>query len=220
MLNKDEAHIVVLPTKNREQLKQVILTEVLDNDNKLITPEMVRTALNALVDSVINWQDDNVDLRAYANENLVAVDNQTEFELQYTPINPEYDMLFAIDGVVQQYGEDYTVDNNVITFLPSADWQVKSTMKVTAQYRYFLVSSGGSGGGANPSTGINYIEVSLTNQSSVTITHNLGRLPIGITIYENQLGVFNQVFPQNVIGTNTSLQISFGVAFTGKILFI
>jgi hypothetical protein len=64
MQNKDEAHIVLLPTMTREALKQLILLEVLDNDNKLITPQMVRRVFNAVVDSVINWQDDTVDLRS------------------------------------------------------------------------------------------------------------------------------------------------------------
>ncbi len=223
MENKDEAHILLLNTKNREQLKEVILQEVLDNDNKLITPQMVRTALNTLVDSVINWQDDNVDLRGYANENLLAANNQFQFTLRYTPVNPQNDMLFAIDGVLQQYGEDYTVADNIITFLPSNDWHIKSSMKVTAQYRYFLLSGGGSGGGGtNPNTGLSYIEVSLTAQSSATITHNFGRLPIGVTIYEYNStdNVHEVIFPETIKATNVSLNIDFGLPFTGKVLFL
>jgi hypothetical protein len=217
MQNKDEAHIVLLPTMTREALKQLILLEVLDNDNKLITPQMVRTVFNALVDSVINWQDDTVDLRGYHTEVLTAIDNQTEFTLQFIPINPNKDMHLTVDGIDQQYGIDFTVVDNILTFIPATDWTIKATMRVAVKYRYFTVtSSGGGSGGGGVTPSFNYIEVAIANQTNVTITHNLGRLPIGIMVYDN----LGNVVICSEQATNSTLTLEFSQSFTGTVLFI
>jgi hypothetical protein len=222
MQNKDEAHIVLLPTMTREALKQLILLEVLDNDNKLITPQMVRRVFNALVDSVINWQDDTVDLRSYNTEILTAIDNQTEFTLQFIPINPDKDMQFTVDGIDQQYGVDFTVVDNILTFIPNTEWTIKATMRVAVKYRYFTVtSSGGTGGGTGGNTGgFNFIEVAIASQTNITITHNLGRLPISISIYQSLGAGEFELVNTEVIATNTTITVDFGVSFTGKLLFI
>lgn len=216
MQNKDEAHILPLPTKTREELKQVILNEVLNNDNKLITPQMVRTAFNALVDSLINWRDDTIDLRRYHSESLVAINNQTEFTLQFTPINPDKDMQFTIDGIDQHYGIDFTVTDDVLTFIPSEDWAIKSTMRLSVKYRYFLGGSSGGSGGGSGGNGFQYIQVNIINLNSLTITHNLGRLPIGVMVYDSTGNAVICALQAN----ESTLTVEFSQPFTGKVLFI
>jgi hypothetical protein len=140
MSNKNEQHILDLPNKaGRVDLKQQVENQFPDNLQKLITARRLRDFLYMLIDSVINWVDDNVDLRAYANETLpVTTDGQTAFSLTHTPVNPDKDAILTVDGIKQQYGDDFTISGHLLTFIPSPDWGLKTTHKVVLQYRYYL----------------------------------------------------------------------------------
>jgi hypothetical protein len=221
MSNKNEQHILDLPDKKgRVDLKQEVEDKFPDNLQKFITAKRLRDFLYMLINSVINWTNDNVDLRAYENQTLtVNIAGQTVFNLAKIPVNPEKDAVLSVDGVKQQYGSDFTILGNVLTFIPNSEWELKPMHKVVLKYRYYLENMGnGNGGGVSPS--FSYVEVPITNQTTITVTHDLGRLPIGISVYESiGIGEFELVNTE-VIATNTSITVDFGVNFTGKLLFI
>jgi hypothetical protein len=224
MSNKDEQHILDLPDKKgRVDLKQEVEEKFPDNLQKFITAKRLRDFLYMLINSVINWTNDNVDLRAYENQTLtVNVAGQTVFNLAKIPVNPEKDAVLSVDGVKQQYGADFTILGNVLTFIPNSEWELKPTHKVVLKYRYYLDNmgtGGGTGGGGNTG-GFNFIEVTIASQTNVTITHDLGRLPIGVTVYESVGSGEFELVNTEVIATNTTIAVDFGVSFSGKLLFI
>lgn len=55
----------------------------------------------------------------------------------------------------------------------------------------------------------------LTNEASKSFTHNLGRKPIGVTIYDSN----NDIVDAEVNSNNTMITVSFGELFTGTVLF-
>ena len=194
MLNKEEPHIRPLTKLDREGLKQVIFAMLPDNDQKLITPKMVRDTLLGMVDSVLNLNDDNVDLRAYQTDILtVNQPGQTVFKLTQVPINPEPDSRFEVEGIVQQYGVDYTISNDELTVIQHPNWSLKTSHSLSIQYRYFQpapVSGGGSGGNGGGSGGNGTLaeyEQQLNNQLSITINHNLDRYPNVRAVIGNKL---------------------------------
>ena len=220
-INKAEQHILDLSDKKgRVDLKQEVENKFPDNLQKLIKARDLRGFLYMLINSVINWINDNVDLRAYENQTLtVNANGQTVFSLAKIPVNPEKDAVLSVDGVKQQYGDDFTILGSVLTFIPNAEWELKPTHKVVLKYRYYLDNmgnGGGSGGGGGVTPSFNYIEVAIASQTSVTITHNLGRLPIGIMVYDN----LGNVVICSEQATNSTLTLEFSQAFTGTVLFI
>jgi hypothetical protein len=222
MINKNEQHILDLPDKaGRVDLKQAVEDKFPDNLQKLIRAKHLRDFLYMLINSVINWTNDNVDLRAYANETLVVQsDGQVIFQLEKKPVNPSKDAVLTIDGVKQQYGDDFTITDDVLTFIPGPDWALKTSHKVVLKYRYYLANMGNGGGGnGNGGGNIGVTEIEVTNQTSITINHNLGRLPI-VVVYEGSAGVYEQVIPLGITATSLNCTVSFGTAFTGKILII
>ena len=223
--NKAEAHLIPLLKKNRELLKAFLLTKIYPNDQKEITAEMVADVIRSLIDSMPNLLDDNLDLRGYKKESFTPANGQVSFNLQFKPINPEHNMLMFVDGVMQEFGVDYTVNEQTVTFVPTANlWEITADMSVVFLYRYFLVSGTPGTGeeGGSPTTGVNYIEVNLSDVIQSDIEHNLGRLPIGVTIYEYNStdNVHEVIFPESIKATNVNLNIDFGLPFTGKVLFL
>jgi hypothetical protein len=223
-INKDEQHILDLTDKQgRVDLKQEVENKFPDNLQKLIKARDLRGFLYMLINSVINWTNDNVDLRAYENQTLtVNANGQTVFNLAKIPVNPEKDAVLTVDGVKQQYGDDFTILGSVLTFIPNAEWELKPTHKVVLKYRYYLdnMGNGGGSGGGGITPSFNYIEVAIANQTNITITHNLGRLPIGISIYQSLGGGEFELVNTEVIATNTTITVGFGVSFNGKLLFV
>jgi hypothetical protein len=223
MSNKNEQHILDLPDKKgRVDLKQEVEDKFPDNLQKFITAKRLRDFLYMLINSVINWTNDNVDLRAYENQTLtVNIAGQTVFNLAKIPVNPEKDAVLSVDGVKQQYGADFTILGNVLTFIPNTEWELKPTHKVVLKYRYYLdnMGTGGGTGGGNTG-GFNFIEVAIASQTNVTVTHDLGRLPIGITVYESIGNGEFELVNTEVIATNTTIAVDFGVSFNGKLLFV
>lgn len=219
-MNKNEQHILDLPDKKgRVDLKQEVENKFPDNLQKLITAKKLRDFLYMLINSVINWTNDNVDLRAYENETLAVTENgQTEFELLKIPVNPEKDAVLTVDGVKQQYGVDFTISSNELTFIPNSDWQLKPSHRVVLKYRYYLDNMGNGGGsnpGPNPTTP-DYQSFNITNLSTITITHNLGRLPIGVMVYDSNGNAVTCALQANA----STLILEFNQPFTGKVLFI
>jgi hypothetical protein len=223
-INKNEQHILDLTDKQgRVDLKQEVEDQFPNNLQKEITASRLRNFLYMLINSVINWTNDNVDLRAYENQTLtVNANGQTVFNLAKIPVNAEKDAVLTVDGVKQQYGDDFTILGNVLTFIPNSEWELKPTHKVVLKYRYYLdnMGTGGGTGGGNNTGGFNFIEVNIASQNTITVTHNLGRLPIGISIYQSLGGGEFELVNTEVIATNTTITVGFGASFNGKLLFV
>ncbi len=221
MSNKNEQHLLDLPDKKgRVDLKQEVEDKFPDNLQKIITARRLRDFLYMLINSVINWTNDNVDLRAYEDETLVVgTVGQTVFSLQKTPVNPEKDAVLSIDGVKQNYGSDFTISGSQLTFIPHVDWVLKPSHKVVLKYRYYLDNmgtGGGSGGGGNPPSAFTPVEVAINNVATMTVTHNLGRLPVGVMVYD----VNGFAVVCGVQASSSILTLDFNQPFVGKVLFI
>ncbi len=141
--NKAEPHIVLLTKRNREALKQYALARIYTNDNKEITATMVRESIEAVIDGVPNLIDDNLDLRAYQTENFTLADctlnaGVYSYELAHEAVNPQDDSELTWEGIVCDYGSEYSIAGNQLTFSLDADITQTADLEFTVKYRYFL----------------------------------------------------------------------------------
>lgn len=142
-MNKAESQLIGLSKKTRTELKAYALARVYTNLNKEITAVMVRESLEAIIDSVINIVEENLDLRGYAQHRFLLADCSLSagvytYTLANTAVNPQDDSSFFYDGLATDYGTDYNISGTALTFSLDADITVTSDIEFTVKYRYFI----------------------------------------------------------------------------------
>jgi hypothetical protein len=136
--NKDQSHILALSKSTRQELKIKVGDNIFENDNELITATKVVEVLDALIDSVSNLEDDNIDNRFCGQESFTTAqmtDQGTywEYELSQAPVN---EITLFIDGVYQVQGIDFTVSDRTLIIEKDAEVPLDTTFSLETNYRY------------------------------------------------------------------------------------
>lgn len=137
--NKDQSHIVALPKEGRTDLEDLVLSNIFDNDNELITPFLVREVLVGFVNSTANLLDDNIDNRfdkveSFGLADLSVFANHFEYVLQEVPVN---DFTLFIEGLEQREGTDYViVAPQTLRIFKDEEVEVDSDFTFEVKYRF------------------------------------------------------------------------------------
>ena len=136
--NKDQSHILALPKQTRQELKIYVGDRIFENDNELIKAIDVVEVLDALIDSVSNLDDDNIDNRFCGQESFTIVQmtefsDRWEYEMAQVPIN---EITLFIDGIYQIQGVDFTVNDTLLVINKDAEVPFDSGFSFEINYRY------------------------------------------------------------------------------------
>ena len=140
-----------------------------------------------------------------------------------------YDIIVAINGVVQNYSSSYTVTGSTLTLASAPPLNSKIDV------RFLGNAAGGGGGGSSLHTGSKYpitsswatrvltasyalnfgnsVTQSFNNLATWTFNHNLGERTVVIQAYNTS---YNQIIPQSIIlDTVNSARLTFPVSASG-----
>lgn len=139
--NKDQSHILALSKNTRQELKILVGDNIFENDNELITAAKVVEVLDAVIDSVSNLQDDNIDNRfcgqeSFTTTQMTEYSTYWQYELLQAPIN---EVTLFIDGIYQIQGVDFTVsgvDGKTLIIQKDAEVPLDATFAIEVNYRY------------------------------------------------------------------------------------
>lgn len=140
--NKNQPHLLPLNKRTRNELRDLILAKIPDNLQKQIRARDVREVCEALTDSVINWQDDNVDLRQYGQERFLISEmtltaGTYRRTLAQTPVNPEHGTMVFVDGLRLDYTVDFTIESgNELMILQDSEVDITG-IEVLVLYRFY-----------------------------------------------------------------------------------
>lgn len=136
--NKDQSHILALPKQTRQELKIYVGDRIFENDNELIKAIDVVEVLDALIDSVSNLEDDNIDNRFCGQESftiaqMTEFSDRWEYEMAQVPVN---EITLFIDGIYQIQGIDFTVNDTLLVINKDAEVPFDSGFSFEINYRF------------------------------------------------------------------------------------
>ena len=152
----------------------------------------------------------------------------TQYALTQSVVR-SYDIIVAINGVVQNYSSSYTITGSTLTLASAPPLNSKIDV------RFLGSAAGGGGGGSSLHTGSTYpitsswanrvltasyalnfgnsVTQSFNNLATWTFNHNLGERTVVIQAYNTS---YNQIIPQSIIlDTVNSARLTFPVSASG-----